>query len=292
MPTELERPYPSTFSIVAWDGDAREWGVAVQSKFLGVGSVVPWAQAGVGAIATQARANTRYGPLGLELLRSGKTAREVVEELISTDEGADSRQLGVVDSHGRAWAFTGSSCLHWAGHQVGEGFSCQGNILAGPHVVAEMARAFRESSGDLAERLLQSLLAGQAAGGDRRGKQSAAILVVREKGGYGQLNDRYIDLRVEDHPDPITELVRLVDTHRIYFFSLHAGKTYPFRGPIIDKLRDAFVRLGKVEETACADRVYQEVLDWGRREGIPEPREGWVNHDVVLSIFKALQDRQ
>jgi len=292
MSAELEAPYPSTFSIVAWDEDAREWGVAVQSRFLGVGSVVPWAQAGVGAIATQARANTRYGPEGLELLRSGKTAREVVDELTSNDEGAASRQLGVVDSNGSAWAFTGTSCIHWAGHEVGKGFSCQGNILAGPQVVAEMARAFRESSGDLAERLLQSLLAGQAAGGDRRGKQSAAILIVRESGGYGQLNDRYIDLRVEDHPEPITELVRLVDLHRVYFVSSHAGKTYPFRGPIIDRLRTVFAQLGKVSETACAERVYQEVLKWGRREGIPEPREGWVNHDVVLSIFNALQDRR
>jgi uncharacterized Ntn-hydrolase superfamily protein len=207
----------STFSIVAWDPAAREWGVAVQSKFLAVGSVVPWAAAEVGAIATQAHANTSYGPRGLELLGSGLSVPEVVERLTAEDEGREHRQLGIVDARGGAAAFTGRECYDWAGHVVGEGFTCQGNILAGEGVVQAMAEAFASAKGPLAERLIAALQAGQQAGGDRRGQQSASLLVVKPEGGYGGLSDRLIDLRVDDHPAPIDELARLLKLQQLYF---------------------------------------------------------------------------
>jgi len=214
-----ESPTVATFSIVAFDQEAGEWGVAVQSRFLGVGAVVPYARAGAGVIATQARANPTYGPEGLERLSAGASAEEVVKQLVEKDPDRDVRQLGIVDAQGRAFAWTGSKCMAWAGHVTGEGFTCQGNILAGEPVVQEMARACKESKGRLAERLLLALEAGQKAGGDKRGMQSAAIVIVRAGGGYGGKNDRFLDLRVEDHAEPIVELRRLVELHRRTFRS-------------------------------------------------------------------------
>ncbi|HCC32355.1 MAG TPA: fimbrial assembly protein FimA [Clostridiales bacterium] len=207
----------STFSIVAVDLNAREWGVAVQSKFLAVGAVVPWAQAEAGAIATQAWANVAYGPEGLKLLAAGRPAAEVVDFLTRGDDGREDRQLGVVDGKGEAAAFTGARCFPWAGHVVGEGFSCQGNILVGPETVHAMAEAYLSTRGNLAGRLVDALAAGQQAGGDRRGQQSAGLLVVRDKGSYGGYIDRYIDLRVDDHPRPIEELRRLVKLFHLCF---------------------------------------------------------------------------
>jgi uncharacterized Ntn-hydrolase superfamily protein len=201
-----------TFSIAAHDPERGDWGVAVASKFPAVGVVVPWARAGVGAVATQAHANVRYGPEGLALLEGGAGAERAVEALTGADEGREQRQLGMVDASGRAASFTGAECLTWAGGITGEGFTCQGNILTGPEVVEEMARAYRDSAGELVDRLLAALVAGDAAGGDRRGRQSAALLVVRAGGGYDGRNDRYIDLRVDDHRDPLTELVRVFRT--------------------------------------------------------------------------------
>jgi len=205
----------ATFSIVGYDPATGELGVAVQSKFFAVGAVVPWAKAGVGAIATQAFGNTTYGPRGLALLESGKPARDVVEELTSTDEGRDRRQLGIVDARGNAHAFTGAECQPWAGHEVGPNFAAQGNILVSEATVAAMANAFRDTPGMLGERLMRALEAGQEAGGDSRGMQSAAILVVKEGGGYAGFNDRYCDLRVDDHVAPIAELRRIFDLWKI-----------------------------------------------------------------------------
>ena len=199
-----------TFSIVAYDRDSASWGVAVQSKFIAVGSVVPWAEAGVGAIATQADANVAYGPEGLRRLRDGASASDVVRVLTEADPGRDERQLGVVDAKGGAAAHTGAKCLEWAGHEVGNGFACQGNILFGPAVVRSMARAYETTPGDLLDRLLAALSAGQREGGDRRGMQSAALLIVRAHAGYGHEGDRWVDLRVDDHPSPIEELKRIV----------------------------------------------------------------------------------
>ena len=207
----------ATFSIVALDPDTDELGVAVQSKFLALGAVVPWARAGVGAVATQALANYNYGPRGLDMMSMGNSADETVQALISSDDEREHRQVGVVDASGRAATFTGDKCFEWAGGVVGEHYAAQGNILVGRETVEAMAATFESVSGEFAGRLLAALDAGQAAGGDSRGKQSAALLVVREGGGYGGDNDTVVDLRVDDHPEPISELIRLRALHTLYF---------------------------------------------------------------------------
>jgi uncharacterized Ntn-hydrolase superfamily protein len=198
-----------TFSIVGADLEKGDWGVAVASKFPAVGAVVPWARAGIGAVATQSWANTTYGPEGLALMGAGTPAQEALDRLVNADDHRADRQAGFVDTQGRAATFTGEGCSEWAGGLTGEGFAVQGNILTGAAVVDEMAAAFTATEGDLCDRLLAALVAGDQAGGDRRGRQSAALLVVREGGGYEGGNDRYIDLRVDDHPDAATEMVRL-----------------------------------------------------------------------------------
>jgi uncharacterized Ntn-hydrolase superfamily protein len=212
-------PRFGTFSIVAYDRDRAEWGVAVQSKFLSVGSVVPWAQAKVGAIATQAYANVRYGPEGLDLLRQGATAQQVVDKLTAADPQRDQRQLGVVDAQGGSAAYTGSKCMDWAGHRTGPGYACQGNILFSQDVVKGMARTFESTPGDLPERLLAALASAQREGGDRRGMQSAAMLIVKEKGGYDEGSDRWVDIRVDDHPSPIEELRRIFKLYDLTLLS-------------------------------------------------------------------------
>jgi len=201
----------STFSIVAFDPDTGDLGVAVQSKFFAVGRVVPFAAAGVGAVATQANANTTYGRRGLELLGQGHAPEEVIRALIGDDPQRPQRQVGIVDASGHAATFTGDATLPWAGGRTGTHYAVQGNILSGPEVVDTMAEAFEKTGGDLATRMLAALSAGQQAGGDARGRQSAALLVVREGAGYGGFDDRYVELRVEDHPTPIQELQRLLD---------------------------------------------------------------------------------
>src|SRR5213592_3531898 len=210
----------ATYSIAACDPDSRQWGVATQSKFLAVGSVVPWAEPGVGAIATQAYANPRYGPDGLALLREGLRAEEVVERLTSADDGRDHRQVGVVDREGGAATYTGAECLEWAGGRTGKCYAAQGNILVSAATVDAIAETFEASSGPLAERLLDCLDAAQAAGGDRRGQQSAALLVVERDGGYAGLSDEVVDVRVDEHPRPLEELRRIYGMHQAIF-----GKT-------------------------------------------------------------------
>ena len=203
-------PPVATFSIVGYDPENGDLGVAVQSKFFAVGSVVPWAEAGVGAIATQSWANTTYGPKGLELLRGGLTAQQTLDRLIADDSGSAQRQVGIINAEGDVANYTGDECLEWAGAVHGESYTAQGNILTGKDVVKAMAKTFEDTEGELAERLMAVLIAGQEKGGDARGQQSAALLVVREGGGYSGFNDRYIDLRVDDHERPIEELQRLL----------------------------------------------------------------------------------
>ena len=198
-----------TFSIVAADTQTGDWGIAVASKFPCVGAVVPWARAGIGAVATQSWANTSFGPDGLELMGDGIDAQKALDQLLQADEGREDRQVGFVDGSGQAATFTGSKCMDWAGGLTGDGFAAQGNILAGEAVVSELARAYIQTGGDLCDRLLAALVAGDAAGGDKRGRQSAALLVVRAGGGYEGRNDRYIDVRVDEHADPINELLRV-----------------------------------------------------------------------------------
>src|SRR5438309_4276638 len=211
----------ATYSIVVCDLEAGQWGIGVQSKFLAVGSVVPWAEPHVGAIATQSWANPRYGPDGLALLRDGRTAEEVVTALTSADEGREHRQLGVVDGAGRAATFTGRECQDWAGGRTGDGYAAQGNILVSETTVDALAVTFEQNAHlMLAERLIECLAAAQAAGGDRRGQQSAALLVVEKDAGYAKLSDVVVDLRVDDHARPVEELARLYGLHQAIF-----GKT-------------------------------------------------------------------
>ena len=205
---------PSTFSIVAYDSVTGELGVAVQSKYFSVGRVVPWAEAGVGAVATQAQVEPTYGPKGLAMLRSGMAPADILKALAATDSLWNVRQVGIADARGRVATWTGPKCNDWAGGEAGVDFACQGNILAGPKVVSEMARAFRAGTGELADRLIAALEAAQAAGGDKRGQQSAALIVVRPSVRHPEYAQRYVDLRVEDHRTPIQELRRVWRIHQ------------------------------------------------------------------------------
>lgn len=207
----------STFSIVARDPQTGELGIAVQSKFLAVGAAVPWAKSGAGAIATQALANLDYGDLGIKLLSKGYSAEKTLHSLLALDDNKDDRQIGIVDAMGNSAAFTGKNCFNWAGHRTGPNYSCQGNILVSEDTVKALEETFNNSKGTLAERLVLTLDKAQEAGGDKRGRQSAALLVVKEKGSYGGYNDRYIDLRVDDDPEPIKKLAHLLELHDMYF---------------------------------------------------------------------------
>jgi len=231
-----------TYSLVARDDE--QWGVAVQSKFLAVGSIVPWAEPHVGAIATQAWANPRYGPEGLALLREGLTAAEVVERLVAGDESRVERQLGVVDAHGEAASYTGAGCMEWAGHRTSDGYAAQGNILVGRETVDALAETFESTTGSLAERLIACLAAAQAAGGDRRGQQSASLLVVERGGGYAKLSDVVVDLRVDDHFRPIEELERLYALHDRLFGETPPEQWLPLEGAVADEVRGRLARLG------------------------------------------------
>lgn len=216
-PAKSEPPGLCTFSIVGYDPATEELGIAVQSKFVAVGAVVPWARAGVGAVATQSFANTQYGPEGLALLEAGKSPQEAIDLLTGKDGDKERRQVGIVDAKGRSATFTGARCMTWAGGVKGVNFCAQGNILASEKVVLAMAKAFTKTKGELGKRLITALAAGQDQGGDRRGKQSAALLIVRKGWGYGGFNDRYRDLRVDDHPKPIRRLMEVYRLHRKVF---------------------------------------------------------------------------
>jgi uncharacterized Ntn-hydrolase superfamily protein len=235
----------TTYSIVACDLAARQWGVATQSKFLAVGSVVPWAQAEVGAIATQSYANPRYGPDGLRLLREGVTAADVVRRLTRADDGRETRQLGVVDAGGGAATFTGSECHGWAGGRTGEGYAAQGNILVSAATVDALAETFEATVGKLlAERLIDCLAAGQTAGGDKRGQQSAALLVVEQDAGYAKLTDVIVDLRVDDHERPIEELRRIYQLHDEIFGKTPIAQWLDVDEEVQTELMERLLRLG------------------------------------------------
>jgi uncharacterized Ntn-hydrolase superfamily protein len=233
-----------TFSIVARDPANGDLGVAVASKFLAVGSVVPWAMAEVGAIATQALANVSYGPDGLAALAGGNNATTVLADLTGADDGRAERQLGIVDARGRAATHTGTGCLVWAGGRVADGVAVQGNILTGPAVVDRMLSAFEAASGPLPDRLLAALLAGDRAGGDARGRQSAALLVVRAGGGYGGTTDRWIDLRVDDHVGPVPELSRLLDIWRLLSERPDPGDLLAIDPALAAELQERLTRAG------------------------------------------------
>jgi uncharacterized Ntn-hydrolase superfamily protein len=258
----------ATYSICACDLGAGQWGVAVQSKFLAVGSIVPWAEPGVGAIATQAWANPRYGPLGLGLLREGHSAQETADELVAADEGRAERQLGVVDATGGSASFTGEGCLEWAGGRTGRCFAAQGNILVGPEAVDALAVTFEATPHlSLAERLLECLAAAQAAGGDRRGQQSASLLVVQRAGGYGRLSDVVVDLRVDDHERPVQELNRLYALHQRLFGRTPDEDWLPLDERLAEEVRSRLARLG------YSDELERALDSWAGVENLEERLE-------------------
>jgi uncharacterized Ntn-hydrolase superfamily protein len=267
----------ATFSICACDLDAGQWGVATQSKFLAVGSVVPWAEPHVGAIATQSYANPRYGPDGLALLRDGSSADEVVERLTVADDDRDQRQLGVVDGNGRSATFTGSKCHGWAGGRTGSGYAAQGNILVSAETVDALVVTFEGSSGrPLAERLLDCLDAAQTAGGDRRGQQSAALLVVERDGGYAGLSDVLVDLRVDDHPQPIVELRRIFGVHQTLFGKTPPGDWIPIDEALRAEIAERLATLG-----------HANLADWAGVENLEERIGGDDRIDpVVLAALR------
>src|SRR5579863_479176 len=234
----------STFSIVGCDPEANEVGVAVQSKFLSVGAAVPWVIGGVGAVATQAWANTTYGPRPLALLEEGIAPAEIITILTDSDEQREDRQVGIVDTLGRSATFTGKRCMDWAGGKAGDNFAAQGNILAGAGVVDALAQTFTSTKGCLADRLVAALRAGQRAGGDRRGKQSAALYIGKPGGGYGGFNDRYVDLRVDDHPEPIEELARILELHKLYFFKAEPQDVLTVDAGLQREIADLVARAG------------------------------------------------
>jgi uncharacterized Ntn-hydrolase superfamily protein len=269
----------ATYSLVCCDLEAREWGVGVQSKFLAAASLVSWAEPEVGALATQAHANTRYGPEGLALLRQGASAEEVVERLTDADDGRADRQLGVVDGPGRSATYTGSSCLEWAGGRAGPGYAAQGNILASADVVEAMAESFEGSAGrPLAERILDGLDAAQAAGGDRRGQQAAGLLVVRRDGGYAGLSDAVVDVRVDDHERPLGELRRIYGLHRELFGQTPREQWITVDAELRRELDERLARAG-----------FERLEEWAGVANLEERVEGEDAIDPV--VLEALRRR-
>jgi uncharacterized Ntn-hydrolase superfamily protein len=266
----MARPV-STYSIVACDLERAEWGVATQSKFLAVGSVVPWAESEVGAVATQSYANPRYGPDGLALLRQGLTAAEVVKRLTDADDGRDQRQLGVVDGQGLGATYTGSACHDWAGGRVGTGYAAQGNILVSGETVDALAESFESSDGPLTKRLIDALAAAQAAGGDKRGQQSAALIVVRRDGGYAGLSDVVHDLRVDDHETPIEELRRLYGLHEQLFGQTPREEWLPVDDELRAEIEGHLQRLG-----------HERLEDWAGVANLEERVDGENEIDPVV----------
>ena len=274
----------ATYSIAACDLEAGQWGVATQSKFLAVGSVVPWAEPHVGAIATQAYANPRYGPEGLRLLREGLAADEVMARLTDADDGREHRQLGVVDARGRSATYSGSECIAWAGGRTGPCFAAQGNILVSEDTVDALATTFTATAGrPLAERLLEALAAAQAAGGDKRGQQSAALLVVEKDGGYAALSDVLVDLRVDDHPTPIEELRRIYGIHELLFGQTPKDDWLQIDDALGREARERLAVLGY--EGELSDTLFR----WAATENLEERVEGSEFIDpVVLDELRRL----
>lgn len=288
----LIMPKLSTFSIAAGDLNERAWGVAVASKFPAVGAIVPWAQVSAGAVATQAFANTSFGPRGLASMASGLSANETLARLLEGDPEREQRQFGLVDAHARSATFTGSACFDWAGGRTGPGYAIQGNILAGEQVVREMEKAFIETAGSLPSRLYAALLAGDRSGGDRRGRQSAAIYVVKPDGGYGGYTDRWIDYRVDDHADPVPRLGELLEMHELYFGKSDPEDRVRLRGEPLQRLQEIMIRLeylessplgGYNEQTKSALRAFTGNENFEERVDL---EAGWIDRPVLEYLLK------
>ena len=273
-----DAPLVSTYSIAACDLERGEWGVGVQSKFLAAGSIVPWAEPGVGAVATQALANPRYGPDGLAHLRDGLSADETLVALVEADEGRDDRQVGIVDAQGRAATYTGKACLDWAGGRSGPGYAAQGNILVSEETVAGLVHGFEANAGrPLAERIVEALAAAQLAGGDRRGQQAAGLLVVQKDGGYGGMDDVLVDLRVDDHAEPVAELKRLYGMHQLLFGKTPAGEWLPVDEALAEELRGRLAALGYAD--ASLEKAFTE---WTGTENLEDRVNGIERIDPVV----------
>jgi uncharacterized Ntn-hydrolase superfamily protein len=255
-----------TFSIVAADPEAGEVGVATQSKFMAVGAVVPWARGDVGAVATQSFADATFGPRGLDLLASGLEPTAVLERLLDGDEKREVRQVGIVQASGRAASFTGRECFEHAASLTGDGYACQGNILASAEVVPAMAEAFAGARGRLADRLIEALRGGQRAGGDRRGQESAAILVAKPGAGYGGTNDRYIDLRVEHHDQPIEELAGLLELHSLYFDRPREEDLIAPDAGLEEELRSSLASLRRIQPGQDLWKALEDYMGWENLE--------------------------
>lgn len=282
--------HPSTFSIVGYSPEEQAWGVAVASKFLAVGAYVPWAQAGMGAVATQSFVNTSFGPHGLELMAGGLSAQAALERLVAEDEGRDHRQVGLVDAAGRSAAYTGSGCFDWAGHLSGQNYTCQGNILVSEATIQAMAHTFQNAPGELADRLVAALAAGEKAGGDARGKQSAAVLVVKPKGGYEGFNDRYLDLRVDDDPAPVKRLQALLKLHHLYFGKTEEAERLKIEGALAQEIQQVLVRQGYLSEAPSGvyDQPTRRAFEaFTGRENLEErvqTAEGWIDPPALEYI--------
>lgn len=287
-------PSFSTFSIVACDLTSQAWGIAVASKFPAVGAVVPWAKSKTGAIATQSLANTTYGSRGLELMASGLSAEETLSKLITQDRDREDRQVGLVDAKGNSTSYTGKSCSEWAGGLIGPGYAIQGNMLAGAEVVREMEHAFLDAKGGLPERLLIALESGGHAGGDRRGRQSAALLVVKQKAGYGGFNDRWVDCRVDDHLNPIGRLGEILELHRLFFGKSPRSQRVNLEGDIVKELQTIMKGLGYYSPTHgdyddATREAFRAFIDNENFEERANPDAGWIDRPVLEYLMKKLQ---
>jgi uncharacterized Ntn-hydrolase superfamily protein len=289
--------HPSTFSIVACDLNEQAWGIAVASKFPAVGAVVPWAKAGVGAVATQSHANTAFGPAGLDLMQSGISAEDALKKLLADDPDREHRQVGIVDAQGRSATFTGSECYAWAGGVTGPGFAAQGNILAGDEISPAMVAGFhRRSPGDLADHLFRALLAGDRAGGDRRGRQSAAILVVKPKGGYAGFNDRWIDYRIDDHPDPVPALGELLEMHRLYFGESPEQDKVRLQGHELERFQKMMEKIGYYQGEfngnydAATRNAFERFINTEHFEDRVIVEQGLIDRPVLYYLYRRFEE--
>lgn len=283
----------ATFSIVACDLKAQAWGIAVASKFPAVGSVVPWASAKVGGVATQALANTSFGPDGLDFMADGYSAEATLKRLLEADPGRDHRQVGIVDRLGGSATFTGKNCMDWAGGACRPGYAIQGNILAGPEVVRQMETVFLETGGELPDRLLAALEAGNHAGGDRRGRQSAALYVAKPRGGYGGYNDRWIDYRVDDHMQPIQRLREMLELHYLYFGKSPKSQRVPLQGTVVQDLQRIMKGLGYYSPTDggfddATREAFRVFINNENFEERADPDAGWIDKPVLDYLLKKL----
>jgi uncharacterized Ntn-hydrolase superfamily protein len=278
-----------TFSIVACDLEEQAWGVAVASKFPAVGAVVPWAQAGVGAVATQSFANTSFGPRGLALMATGLSARETLDRLLEDDPDKELRQVGLVDAKGGSATFSGSGCFAWTGGVSGKGYAIQGNILANGKVVRAMEKAFLKTKGNLPTRLHAALLAGDRAGGDKRGRQSAAMYVVKPKAGYGGYLDRWLDYRVDDHDDPVPRLAELLEMHDLYFGKSPETEHVEVKGKVLEQVTGILRQAGYLKNGKGFTAAFKEFIGNENFEERADPEGKWIDRPVLKYLVKKFQ---